>query len=183
MFETSIKEYKNLISVNVPKWAGIGAVRYIPDYLLDNLDQILKYQENVISFSKSSSSESLKDETNLNKTSNEQDSTDDKKLLNKSMQNEKNSKPTKNELFDKYIEEIKRINNALVEKLQTHDGAFSLGEASDGMVAIKCGMVNDIDDLKKLACQVQEIGKEVEESARVRILILSISFYKLFRNI
>ena len=30
-----IKEFPNLISVNILKWAGIGAVRYIPDYLLN----------------------------------------------------------------------------------------------------------------------------------------------------
>ena len=83
------------------------------------------------------------------------------------MQKDEQTKPNKNELLEKYIEEIKTINKALVEKLQAHDGAFSLGEASDGMVAIKCGMVNEIDDLKKLACQVQDVGKEVEESARV----------------
>ena len=37
------REFKNLIPVSVPKWAGIGAVRYIPDYLLDKLDDIEKH--------------------------------------------------------------------------------------------------------------------------------------------
>jgi hypothetical protein len=29
----------------VPKWAGIGAVRYVPDYLLDKLEDINVYLE------------------------------------------------------------------------------------------------------------------------------------------
>ena len=37
------REFKNLIPVSVPKWAGIGAVRYIPDYLLEKLDDIEKH--------------------------------------------------------------------------------------------------------------------------------------------
>jgi len=156
-----------LISVNVPKWAGIGAVRYIPDYLLDKIDEIIKYQEEIISFSSSSSSDNLKDETSLNTSSNLTSNSQEKLTDDKSMQSEQKPKPAKNELFEKFIEEIVSINNALVEKLQAHDGAFSLGEASDNMVAVKFGMVNEIDDLKKLACQVQDVGKEVEESARV----------------
>jgi hypothetical protein len=156
-----------LISVNVPKWAGIGAVRYIPDYLLDKIDEIIKYQEEIISFSSSSSSDNLKDETSLNTSSNLTLNSQEKLTDDKSMQSEQKPKPAKNELFEKFIEEIVSINNALVEKLQAHDGAFSLGEASDNMVAVKFGMVNEIDDLKKLACQVQDVGKEVEESARV----------------
>lgn len=167
MFDANIKEYKNLISVNIPKWAGIGAVRYIPDYLLDDLDKITKYQEEMISLSTSSSNGNLKEEISLNEKSNEQEASDKVDDLNKTLQKDEQTKPNKNELLEKYIEEIKTINKALVEKLQAHDGAFSLGEASDGMVAIKCGMVNEIDDLKKLACQVQDVGKEVEESARV----------------
>ena len=167
MFDENIKEYKNLISVNIPKWAGIGAVRYIPDYLLDNLDKINKYQEEMISLSTSSSNGNLKEEISLNEKSNEQEASDKVDDLNKSLQKDEQTKPNKNELLEKYIEEIKSINKALVEKLQAHDGAFSLGEASDGMVAIKCGMVNEIDDLKKLACQVQDVGKDVEDSARV----------------
>ncbi len=156
-----------MISVNVPKWAGIGAVRYIPDYLLDKIDEIIKYQEEIISFSSSSSSDNLKDETSLNTSSNLTSNSQEKLTDDKSMQSEQKPKPAKNELFEKFIEEIVSINNALVEKLQAHDGAFSLGEASDNMVAVKFGMVNEIDDLKKLACQVQDVGKEVEESARV----------------
>jgi hypothetical protein len=156
-----------LISVNVPKWAGIGAVRYIPDYLLDKIDEIIKYQEEIISFSSSSSSDNLRDETSLNTSSNLTLNSQEKLTDDKSMQSEQKPKPAKNELFEKFIEEIVSINNALVEKLQAHDGAFSLGEASDNMVAVKFGMVNEIDDLKKLACQVQDVGKEVEESARV----------------
>ena len=156
-----------MISVNVPKWAGIGAVRYIPDYLLEKIDEIIKYQEEIISFSSSSSSDNLKDETSLNTSSNLTSNSQEKLTDDKSMQSEQKPKPAKNELFEKFIEEIVSINNALVEKLQAHDGAFSLGEASDNMVAVKFGMVNEIDDLKKLACQVQDVGKEVEESARV----------------
>jgi hypothetical protein len=167
VFDANIKEYKNLISVNIPKWAGIGAVRYIPDYLLDNLEKINKYQEEMISLSTSSSNGNLKEEISLNEKSNEQEASDKVDDLNKSFYKEEQTKPNRNELLEKYIEEIKSINKALVEKLQAQDGAFSLGEASDGMVAIKCGMVNEMDDLKKLACQVQDVGKDVEESARV----------------
>jgi hypothetical protein len=42
-FVKEIKQFQNLSVVNVPKWAGIGAVRYIPDYLLDKIDEINKY--------------------------------------------------------------------------------------------------------------------------------------------
>ena len=42
-FEKEIKEYKNLLPVKVPKWAGVGAVRYIPDYLIDKLGEIKDY--------------------------------------------------------------------------------------------------------------------------------------------
>jgi hypothetical protein len=40
-----MSEFRNLIPVNIPKWVGIEAVRYIPDYLLNKSDTIAKYLE------------------------------------------------------------------------------------------------------------------------------------------
>lgn len=162
LFEESIKDYKNLCSVNVPKWAGIGAVRYIPDYLKEKMPELLKYQEEKI-LELSSEEESNKetdDAQSVSTTSAEVPTTNghDTNKIKKEF--------IKNDLYEKYLEEIKIINNSLAEKLQTNDGAFSLGEASDRMLAVKFGMVNEIDDLKKLATQVQEVGKEVEESTK-----------------
>ena len=162
------------MSVNVPKWAGIGAVRYIPDYLLEKLDDIVKYQKEA-----SLGENNLKDDTNAKNGTDEQDSNSTQKSSDETptqpmqdLQSEKKNSHIKNELIEKYIDEIKSINNGLVEKLQAQDGAFSLGEASDNMVAVKFGMVNEIEDLKKLACQVQDVGKEVEESTRVKFVFV-----------
>jgi hypothetical protein len=107
----------------VAKWAGIGALRYIPDHLLgDKYNAIcLKYQKK------------------------DQEEEEDNDLK-------------------KYIQEIEQINTDLVERLQSQDAAFSLGQADDHMVAIKLGMVNEMNDLKRLASQVQDQGKELEES-------------------
>lgn len=54
--------------------------------------------------------------------------------------------------------------------MQAQDGAFSIGQAYDGMKAVKFGMVNDLEVLKKLASQVQEVGQTVEEESRVSII-------------
>lgn len=39
-FNDEIKEYVNLIPVKVADWAGVGAFRYIPDYLINKIDEI-----------------------------------------------------------------------------------------------------------------------------------------------
>ena len=171
----------------MPKWAGVGAVRYIPEYLLDKLDDIKKYQEQFLAVNSEANNldkhlennnEIKSEDISLNSHNaslNEKDISVEEAESDKIEPMQINTNPVKkkhepsikNDLFEKYIEEIKSINNALVEKLQAQDGAFSLGEACDNLVAVKFGMVNEIDDLKNLACQVQDVGKEIEESTLV----------------
>ena len=43
-FEVDIRALANLRAVHVPKWAGIGAVRYVPDHWLHKMDQLRGYQ-------------------------------------------------------------------------------------------------------------------------------------------
>ncbi len=78
------------------------------------------------------------------------------------------------------IKEINEINEQLVKNLQAQDGAFSTGQAYDGLKAVKFGMVSELAALKKLADQVQKVGKVVEEDSRVRQNILF--FFKLNVN-
>lgn len=136
-----IKEFPNLISVNILKWAGIGAVRYIPDYLLNQLDEISKYLEFIKEkeFSTLSQSEIVHfDEQKLNQD----------------------------------IKDINELNELLVKTLQAQDGAFSIGQAYDGLKAVKFGMVSELDVLKKLAGQVQDVGKTLEEDSRVSVCFI-----------
>lgn len=69
--------------------------------------------------------------------------------------------------LEKCIHEVNEINKELVKKLQANDGAFTLGEAEDGMYVVKFGMVNELEAVKNLASEVQLVGKEVEENSRV----------------
>ena len=180
------------MSVNVPKWAGVGAVRYIPDYLLDKLEEIKTYQEKfLVQLSDKPDEQADTDEikplddaitlnghdSSLNETETSVETSAATKSTPVALKTPQIEAPVKNDLLEKYIEEIKSINNALVEKLQAQDGAFSLGEASDNLVAVKFGMVNEIEDLKNLACQVQDVGKEVEESTRVSLSRICILFF------
>ena len=111
VFESKISAYPNLKSVNIQKWAGIGAVAYVPDYLINKKHLIVDNEE--------------------------------------------------------FKLEVNKLNTELVKTLQTFDGAFSLGQTYEGLLGVKFGMVNEIDALDKLATQVQNVGKTVEESSKV----------------
>lgn len=100
------KYYPNLVPLECDKWAGIGAVTYVPDYFIDK------------------------------------------------------------EFDDKAKDEINKLNIELVRVLQSKDGAFSLGFNSNGLYGVKFGMVNDLESLNSLALQVQQQGKQVEESSK-----------------
>jgi hypothetical protein len=111
VFEDKIVSYPNLKSVNIQKWAGIGAVAYVPDYLINKKHLIVDNEE--------------------------------------------------------FKLEVNKLNSELVKSLQAFDGAFSLGQTSEGLLGVKFGMVNEVEALDKLATQVQNVGKTVEESSRV----------------
>jgi hypothetical protein len=113
IFEMKIALYPNLKSVNVKKWAGIGAVSYVPDSLVNK-----------------------------------------KHLISES---------------EEFKLEVNKLNTELVKSLQSIDGAFSLGQTTEGLLGVKFGMVNEMEALDKLAIQVQKTGKNVEESSRVRL--------------
>lgn len=114
VFESKINAYPNLKSVNIPKWAGIGAVSYVPDYLINKKHLIVDNEE--------------------------------------------------------FKLEVNKLNTELVKTLQAFDGAFSLGQTNEGLLGVKFGMVNEVEALDKLATQVQNVGKTVEESSRVRVV-------------
>ena len=119
-FENKILAYPNLKSVNIPKWAGIGAVTYVSDNLINKKHLIAENED--------------------------------------------------------YKLEVNKLNTELVKALQAFDGAFSLGQTNEGLLGVKFGMVNEVEAFEKLAIQVQQTGKTVEESSRVII------FYQFFRT-
>lgn len=126
------------MSVKVAGWAGIGAFRYIPDFLMDKIDQIKNFYKK--------------------KSENNESGNND---LNENIENEK-------ELSEKDIKEINDLNELIVKKLQSEDSAFSSGQAVDGYLAIKFGMIQDIGLLKKIIAKVLSCSKEIEEASRVR---------------
>ncbi len=187
-FNKEIKKFSNLILVNIPKWAGIGAVRYIPEYLLNKIDDILKYAEyknastNTKRERKTEMVQEIKETVLENDATNEHDQKNTEEgpetdVVNENMKSEQSIKEPEQFVkepydvgtrwdFDKYINDINDINEKLVKKLQAEDGAFSLGVATDSLKGIKFGMVNESDAVEKLAAQVQEIGKEIEENSK-----------------
>lgn len=86
----------------------------------------------------------------------------------KSKADEKYSEVTKFE-FDKAIKEMNELNEELVKNLKSLDSAFSIGVGSDGLKAIKLGMVNDLDAVEKLASKIETEGRKIEESSMVNI--------------
>jgi hypothetical protein len=172
-----------LIPVNIPKWAGVGAVRYIPDYLMNKIDEISKYLE----FIKNKEFSVSMDESRLSQTNSSLDSDIIKTEIDQ--QEQPNKTTDLNEIFEEEymkklnqdIKEINKLNEQLVKLLQTQDGAFSIGQADDGLKAVKFGMVSELDALKNLASQVQKVGKTVEEDSRVQEFFLRNSH--LFRII
>lgn len=180
-FEKEIKGFKNLVPVQVPKWAGIGAVRYIPDYLIEKIDEIQEYQlkkSKCLEKDDSNCEEDTKTVSQTDTESNNAEPSIDPNDASLSIGNEAHQVVQKAEddlnenqcndpILEKHISDINDLNDKLVKKLQAQDGAFSSGEAFDNMLAVKFGMVNDLEALKKLAFEVQVVGKEVEESSRV----------------
>lgn len=71
-----------------------------------------------------------------------------------------------NELTDTGKEDINRLNSELVTKLKASDSAFSLGEADDGMLCVRFGMVDEGLDLEELIALVLATGQEIEESSK-----------------
>jgi hypothetical protein len=154
-FAREIKKFSNLRPVSVARWAGIGAVRYIPEYLLERIEEIVSYSDCV-------------------KRQREVEVEDPEPLV-KISEKEGGGGPVEKEYdvgsrfdLDKYVGEIDAVNEEIVKKLQRHDGGFSIGMGCDGLKAIKLGMVNDTEAVDKLAVQVQEVGRSIEESSRVR---------------
>jgi len=148
-FNKEIKEFKNLKSVEAPKWAGVGAVRYVPDYLIDRLGEIEEHLKR-----KKSGNHEVEHKTK------------EADLIDLEPEKSESAIQPPSDTIEKYIKEINDINKKLAEKLQVQDGAFSLDECSDGMCMIKFGMVDENEALASLAVQVQNVGKEVEESSR-----------------
>ena len=64
------------------------------------------------------------------------------------------------------------MNELLVKTLQAQDGLFSSGQAYGGLKAVKFGLVSELDVLKKLAGQVQNVGKTIEEGPRVSVCFI-----------
>jgi hypothetical protein len=149
-FNKEIKEYKNLKVVETPNWAGVGAVRYVPDYLIDKLGEI---------------EEHLKQKKSIDNEVEDKNKTNEVDLIDLEPE-KKTSGHQISDTIEKYIKEINDINKKLAEKLQAQDGAFSLDESADGLCMIKFGMVDEHEALASLAVQVQNVGKEVEESSR-----------------
>ncbi|CAF0713119.1 unnamed protein product [Brachionus calyciflorus] len=143
-FEREVRAFKNLLPVNVPKWAGVGAVRYIPEYLIDQIEAIKEF------FRKKSELQVSKVEENE----------DDK------VEENKNNETSEDQKLQDFANEINELNEQIVKKLQSQDSAFSSDLATDNLIAIKFGMIQDLDSLKRLFEEVLKVSKEVEESSK-----------------
>ena len=164
-FDNDIRaKFRNLLPVPVANWAGIGAVRYIPDHLLGklaNIDAHLRAAKEITSSTAADDSSLLTlEESSLAGGDDGVESTSTK------------SSAAIDSVMERDIKEIVELNEQLVACLQAEDGAFSLGEALDGLVALKFGMVNEVAAVLKLASHVHECGKRIEESSRVNNIYL-----------
>ncbi|KAL9692515.1 hypothetical protein quinque_016485 [Culex quinquefasciatus] len=63
-------------------------------------------------------------------------------------------------LTDQAKTELNRLNSALVEMLKAHDGAFSLGEGTDGLICVRFGMVTSETDVEELLDLILKKGIE-----------------------
>lgn len=183
-FERQIREHtKNLVVVPVSKWAGIGAVRYVPDDLLDKLNSIYEYQEEKNKFNeKKQADQSEKESLNqaqgefgpldTEKSENGQEKSQEQPVVSETVAPEETKQPddvfVEDAQIERYIKQINSLNEKLVKKLQAQDGAFSLDQGDDLMNVVKFGMVNELDIVKSLALEVQEVGKSVEEDSKVQ---------------
>ena len=178
-FEADLKEFKNLVPVSVPKWAGVGAVRFMPDYLSEQAEAIAKYQEAKLRAKKAKKgAEEVKPEQPVKTPESEEPSQQtpadqapaesSEEVVAPKSEKEAEEEFVVDEVMEKHVKDINNLNDQLVKKLQAQDGAFSIGEASDEMLAVKFGMINESDALKSLALQVQDAGRDVEEASRVK---------------
>ena len=72
------------------------------------------------------------------------------------------------ELAPNESEDINCINAEVLHQLKANDTAFSMGQPEGGCVCIKFGLITDETDVEELVELVQNTGKEVEESSKVK---------------
>ncbi|XP_058811536.1 pyridoxal-dependent decarboxylase domain-containing protein 1 [Topomyia yanbarensis] len=70
-------------------------------------------------------------------------------------------------LTDQAKTELNRLNSALVDMLKAHDGAFSLGEGSDGLICVRFGMVTSETDVEELLDLVIQTGQKIQENSKI----------------
>lgn len=70
-------------------------------------------------------------------------------------------------LTDQAKTELNRLNSALVDMLKAHDGAFSLGEANDGLICVRFGMVTRETDVEELLDLVIQTGQKIQENSKI----------------
>lgn len=70
-------------------------------------------------------------------------------------------------LTDQAKTELNRLNSGLVEMLKAHDGAFSLGEGSDGLICVRFGMVTSETDVEELLDLVIQTGQKIQENSKI----------------
>ncbi|XP_062536659.1 pyridoxal-dependent decarboxylase domain-containing protein 1 [Armigeres subalbatus] len=70
-------------------------------------------------------------------------------------------------LTDQAKTELNRLNTALVDMLKAHDGAFSLGEGSDGLICVRFGMVTNETDVEELLDLVIQTGLKIQENSKI----------------
>ncbi|KAK7492827.1 hypothetical protein BaRGS_00015965 [Batillaria attramentaria] len=61
---------------------------------------------------------------------------------------------------------INNLNAEVVHQLKAKDTAFSIGQAEDGRVCVKFGLITQETDVEELVQLVQTTGREVEESSK-----------------
>ncbi|WAQ96958.1 PDXD1-like protein [Mya arenaria] len=71
-----------------------------------------------------------------------------------------------NNLSVEALQDISNLNIELIHKLKATDNAFSLGFTDQDVACVKFGLVTDDTDVSELITLVQDIGKQVEESAK-----------------
>ncbi|BFZ03500.1 hypothetical protein BsWGS_06539 [Bradybaena similaris] len=67
---------------------------------------------------------------------------------------------------DKEKIEINNLNAELVHRLKAQDTAFSTGQANDGIICVRFGLITSETDIDELVSLVCSSGKEVEESSK-----------------
>ncbi|ETN65184.1 group ii plp decarboxylase [Anopheles darlingi] len=70
-------------------------------------------------------------------------------------------------LTDQTKAELNKLNSALVDELQQTDGAFSLGESSDGLICVRFGMVTSETDIEELLELVISTARSIQEHSKI----------------